>query len=971
MRFLLIYILFAFAGHLVTAREDACRKSTEGKEFWFGFMENRDGSRERFVGITVTSRQNTTFQLFIGPDEERYKGTFTVNANDSRQVKIPWKVAETLGSEKTRKTGIHLVAQDPVNVYALNWDINSADVAVIYPVGSLGKTYYALCYNPDIDPPAFPFTGNGRNSEFLIVATEDDTHVEITPSKVTDQNWPSDTAFVITLDKGEVYQVQSENELGTAEEGQGDLTGSFIQADKPVAFFSGSLATRVPNGQCCWDHLYEQIPPVQAWGKEYFTVPLKSRLQDRYRVMAAQNNTTVYISGREPFTLDRGGFEEFILSNDAPGRILGDKPILVAQYSQSNAVDSAFTGGDGDPFMTILSTTEQTINDVTFIAYQSPELDSLEFEYSGIKNYYINIIAKNSHVPGMVLDSKPIDDVFTTFPGNNEYSYAQMEIEKGTHRLRNLDSDGGFLAYVYGYGGFESYGYGAGFKLNLTLDIGESPYFEGDTLVLCHGETKVLDAGPFFENYLWNTPGDTTQAIRVDKGGWYYVTTTTIEGCVLKDSVYVMENEEVVIDLGGDQEGCRPYTAELSGSGEFEKYIWQNPLNDTISTTPKIDAAISGVYKVTVFDEFGCAGQDSIQLTVYPAPDIEIRGPELVCGESETELQTAITNAPDSVWNYANSFNWSSSNESSLMLSEKSHTSVKAEVTEWGEYEIYYRLTTIDDCEKTDTFSIRFYPDPSTDFDFTAEVREGCQPLAVEVNATSYDPNLRYFFFSGSSFLAEGETYQTVFKIPGKYDMGLIIESTETGCTDTLIKPDWITVHPNPVAGFDVNYRTAMSENSEITFINKSKGADYYTWLFGDETSEKGESAVHTYLQPGEYISQLIAETRFGCRDTALQIITILQSQLHTPNAFRPESPVPENRTFMPITSGVDNTKFNLKIYNRWGELVYETNSPERPWNGKTHNNRPAPAGNYVWISNYTDVQGTEHERKGQVLLLR
>jgi len=356
LRILSIFIVFTFLILSVSAQENQCRKSTEGTDFWLGFMENRDGSEERFVEITVTSRVTTNFQIFIGPEQTPFQGTFTVDANDSRQVKIPWELAETLGSEEPQDKGIHLVSEEPVNVYALNWDINSADVAVIYPVGSLGTEYFAMCYYPDIDP-ANPFFGNGRNSEFLVVATENNTVVEITPSKVTDKERPADSAFSIILNAGQVYQVQSENLPDSDEEGQGDLTGSFIKADKPVAFFSGSLATRVPNNQCCWDHLYEQIPPIQAWGREYFTVPLKTREQDRFRIMATDNNTTVYITGRNPFTLNRGEFEELVFRYNEPKRILGDKPILVAQYSQSNAVDSTFTGGDGDPFMTILSTT--------------------------------------------------------------------------------------------------------------------------------------------------------------------------------------------------------------------------------------------------------------------------------------------------------------------------------------------------------------------------------------------------------------------------------------------------------------------------------------------------------------------------------------------------------------------------------------------------------------------------------------
>src|SRR5690606_116724 len=100
--------------------------------------------------------------------------------------------------------------------------------------------YFTMCYKPNVDDDP----EHGRNSEFLIVASEDNTLVEITPSVVTDGGRVADVTFNITLNKGEVYQVQSLNRNNLA--GQGDLSGSFIQSDKPVAVYSGNFSTTVP-----------------------------------------------------------------------------------------------------------------------------------------------------------------------------------------------------------------------------------------------------------------------------------------------------------------------------------------------------------------------------------------------------------------------------------------------------------------------------------------------------------------------------------------------------------------------------------------------------------------------------------------------------------------------------------------------------------------------------------------------------
>lgn len=963
----LIYIALMFCLNNTFGQDSLCIKPTEGTDFWFGFMENRHYQENHYLEITVTARETTTFQITYGPDEIPLGGISQVSANSSKQVRISWEKLEAMGSETIENKGIHLTSEKPVNVYALNWSLNSAGVATIYPVSSLGKEYFAMCYYPYIDL-SNPQEGNGRNSEFMIVAAFDSTIVNITPSKVTHRQKPKDSTFTIILNKGEIYQVQSENEPGTRQQGQGDLTGSYIEADKPVAFYSGSLSTQIPSGKCCWEHLYKQMPPVYSWGLEYYAVPLKSREQDRYRILAAQNNTDVYISGRSPVTLNRGEFEEAVFFNsEDPKRILASKPVLVAQYSQSRDVDSSFTGGYGDPFMNILSPVNQSINEATFVAYNSPDIELEGMVYEGIRNYFVNIVTLSDQTENIRVNSQSVHNEFREFPEGN-YSYAQIEIINGTHQIENIGDEGGFLAYVYGFGGIESYGYGVGHNLNLTLDLGESAFFESDTLLLCHGETTTLDAGSNFDSYDWNT-GETTQKISVSEAGKYSVKTTTPEGCQLEDSVVVLVNQPVIINLGEDDTGCQPYSIDLEGVESFERYVWQNELNDTLSTAEKIQANETGIYYVTVFDEFNCPGYDTLKLIVYPVPDIEISGPELVCGGKSAELDISITGTQDSIWRIPGNFSWNANTPTDI-FTQTTRTTANIEINDWGDYEIYYQLTTIDGCSVADTFRVSFYPDTFADFDFIAEQREGCQPLKLQVQATPQSTDIIYYWMTDTLPYPSGNQIQFNFEEPGEYDIGLIAQSAITGCTDTLVKSDWITVHPKPYAAFEVDFPVALSENARITFTNQSENADFFSWDFGNGNSSSEQHPVHTYTSPGNYTAKLIAETSFGCKDTAVREITVLQSPDKFPNAFRPNSPIEVNQTFMPVKEGVDHSRFKLEIYNRWGDLVFESNSPDNPWTGKNQNGRKVPAGNYVWIANYFDVQGFEHHKKGQVLLV-
>jgi gliding motility-associated-like protein len=1210
MKFLKLFfsiVFIIFSSLFLAASDDPCRKSTEGTDFWFGFMESRNYSNNHYLEITVTARETSNFQIFIGNNETPFNGNYTVQANDRLRIEIPWEMVEATGSEEVQDKGIKLVSENPVNVYALNYDRSSADVAVIFPTESLGKEYFAVCYDPRINEKNDGSYGNGRNSQFLIVASEDSTNVLIIPSKITDKLVNAGDSIIVTLNKGETYQVQSMNFEGLA--GQGDLTSSYILSDKPVAFFSGSLATTIPaeSGTSAWDHLYEQIPPVHSWGREYFAVPLKSREQDRYRVMAAQDSTILHIDGFQPILLNRGEFKEFVLYYNDPKRIYAEKPILVAQYSQSKSVDSDFTGGHGDPFMIILSSSTQSKNDVTFVAYDSDQ----------IQKYFVNIITLTSEVQNIRLNGNPIQNDFQPFPNSN-YSYAQKQIQSATYRINNINKDRGFLAYVYGFGNVESYGYGVGFNLDLVLDLGESINFNGDTLLLCHGESRTLDAGPYFDTYNWNT-GDSTQTLEILNGGKYYVETTTIDGCVLEDSIFVFVSHPIV-DIGDDDDGCAPYQITLDATDEFEKYVWQNQNNDTLAVDQIFVTDQTGEYRITVTNELNCTAHDTMNLVVFPVPKINIDGETLICGDTISQLNVSITDAPEDIWNYEGSFTWSSNKPSQLNFSEETHTSTEMEVSEWGEYEIYYHLKTFNDCIVEDTFLVRFhqiptsnfeyvenpgdecegyyrevlysgnatqnadyywdyggskvidsmdwnnftvslgafnsnpflqlfveedgcwsdttikslganpdfiletgkargcdsmtvlfkgtlgvadsllfewdlgdnspiihshevehfypntgfydvsllitnllsgcqigfqidsmikvFPTPTADitadpsfcytdsadifytfnidssicswefvdahqtgagndsitilieepfgtailtvdeygcvsdpvemtlkrkphFDFYTEFEEGCQPYSLEILADPFDENLEFTWITDSLPYPTGSSNIYLLPDSGRFDITLITNSNETGCFDTLAKSNWIWVHPKPISLFDVDFPVALIEHADITFTNFSEYATNYYWDFGDKENSIESNPIHTFNDLGEYYSQLFVESDFGCKDTSELLITILPFSVFTPNAFRPDSDIPENRTFMPVGLGADLSRFSLIIYDRWGQMVFETSTPEMTWDGTAPNGKPAPMGNYIWVSNFFDVQGFEHNQKGQVLLVR
>jgi hypothetical protein len=1200
---LLILIIPLFA--LSTKAIDKCHKSTEGTNFWFGFMEGRAiHDNSHYLEITVTAREATTFTIEIGP-QKKIVGTFSVNSNSSRSVRSS-DLVEATGSETVQNFGIHLMSEKPVNVYALNYNNTySSDVAIIYPIESLGTEYFAMCYTPTIGNPANDYSSGGRNSEFLVVAILDSTIVKITPSVETDQRQPKGVPFQVVLYKGQVYQVQSKNKDDSSTLNQGDLTGSKIVSDKPVAFYSGSLSTTVPANTCCWDHLYEQIPPVRSWGKEFYTTPLKSRLVDRYRIIASENNTTIYVKN-SVVTLNAGGINEFTLNRDEPSRILADKPILVAQFSQSGEADNS---NIGDPFMIILSPATQSKNDVTFVAYAS----------SQIKNYFVNIVTLTTEVNSLNLTGGTsgnisIQNQFSPFPGG-EYSYAQVTLTSGTYRLWNPDPDKGFLAYVYGFGNVESYGYGVGFNLDLVLDLGKSINFKGDTLLLCYGDSRTLDAGPYFDTYLWND-STTGQKLTVKEEGKYWALTTTNDGCVLFDSIYIKISHPEIKLKSNSAEGCSPYSVSLAADSGFEEYIWKNELDDTISERPDIILNQTGRYSIMVYNEHQCLASDTFNLKVFEVPVLKIQGDTLVCGDLDTDLEVLLSGADPKLWNKPGSLKWSTKSAKGS-FSKIDSTLTKFSVEDYGTYTVNFSVKTSEGCEVTDSINIRFRKTPVSTFDFgeddkckgyskilyfngkasdeaqffwdldgcmfvdtigirkynitvgaflerqpmislsindhgclsdttikplganpvyameasptrgcdsltttfscrllkpdkveytwdfglsdishdslvvrkysqpgfydvslmimnpitqckngftldsmiqvfatptakilvdesvcypdslqaiyannidssicnwnflgahqsgsgndsikviidspTAKISlsvsefgclsdtiinavkrkphfeiqsdttEGCQPYSLKVWGFSPDNNLKYTWLIDSITTTKADTAFYYFGKAGKFAIKLFAVSGETQCVDTLIEKDWIKINPKPQANYDVDFPVATIEHPTLTFSNLSSGITHI-WDFGDGTRSDLFSPRHTYNQLGDYETSLRITNEFGCPDTSFMTIKIVPFSIYTPNAFRPDSPIEQNRSFMPVGTGADPQRFNIKIFNRWGILVFESDNPEHKWDGKTRNRTDAPTGNYIWIARFFDIQGFEHTQNGQVLLIR
>ena len=325
-----------FAGNVISQVQD-----TKGTDFWLTFPSNI--SSTAIPGLLISADVNTSGTVTAGV----FSTTFTVTPGVITRVTLPSSVF-VITSNAIQNNGIHVTALNEVTVYGLNFlqdatRQHSTDAFLGMPTDVLGTQYITLSYKNGSDTNALLVNG----TQFAIVATQNATTVTIIPS-VSTYIYNAGLPYDVTLNQGQTYILR--NELpGTA-----DLSGTIISSTKPIAVFGSHRCAEIPRDYVECNYIVEELPPYTTWGKNFVTFPLKTRTKgDTFRFIASTDNTTVNVNGLAVATLNRGKYHEMLLTT--PSLVTSDKPILVAQYSNS----TSFDGVVSDPSMMLIPPYEQ------------------------------------------------------------------------------------------------------------------------------------------------------------------------------------------------------------------------------------------------------------------------------------------------------------------------------------------------------------------------------------------------------------------------------------------------------------------------------------------------------------------------------------------------------------------------------------------------------------------------------------
>ena len=450
--------------------------------------------------------------------------------------------------------------------------------------------------------------------------------------------------------------------------------------------------------------------------------------------------------------------------------------------------------------------------------------------------------------------------------------------------------------------------------------------------------------------------------------GTYTVCGRSALGCEKCVDVDVIDPAPVVVSVTPDETICQNGTAIMTASatgGTTYDFHWDHTADLNASQT--VNPLASTTYTVYAENENGCVSTPlSIDITVLPPLTGTITAWDTVCPTYSTDITATVAGGPGAPYNFV----WSDGQNQ--MAGPDNHT-----ITVTPGQTTTYTVTITDQCESTPLVletNVRVAPLPVPQYQVLDP--EQCEPAVFHIVNTT-DPTMsqfNYWWIEPNQQYLNQDTITTDTMWAGQYDMQMIITSYE-GCVDSLTFDDALNVKPKPVADFRHTANPVLMFNTNVLFTNYSFNGYSYQWSFEDGyPSTSTQTNVQVQFPDGvtgTYDVQLITTSELGCIDTMdYELVVFPEVLIYAPNSFTPDGDE-FNQGWQVYMEGIDIYDFELLIYNRWGELIWENHDISVPWDG-TYNGKLCPTGTYQWVIRATDMLNDgKYEYNGHVNILK
>jgi gliding motility-associated-like protein len=268
---------------------------------------------------------------------------------------------------------------------------------------------------------------------------------------------------------------------------------------------------------------------------------------------------------------------------------------------------------------------------------------------------------------------------------------------------------------------------------------------------------------------------------------------------------------------------------------------------------------------------------------------------------------------------------------------------------------------------------------------FISDKVAGCPPFAVEFTDQNQETFDEYFWDFGDNTYSNDRYATHYYEHSGLYTVSLQIRD-DLGCTYVKTATNMIRVYEKPSAIFTMTPDQITQQHNEVVFNNLSQGAISYQWDFGDGQNSLMTNPNH-FFAPDTTVYKvcLVATNINDCSDTSCRNINVNGLfYFYMPTSFTPNNDS-HNDCFRPCVSGISTEGFSLKIFDRYGSIVYQTDMltsldynedcdvcSDDAWNGKYRNTgKMLENGVYIWKCDFQDAYGNSYSRQGTITLLR
>jgi gliding motility-associated-like protein len=468
--------------------------------------------------------------------------------------------------------------------------------------------------------------------------------------------------------------------------------------------------------------------------------------------------------------------------------------------------------------------------------------------------------------------------------------------------------------------------------------------------------------------YLWSVPGNSQPTLGGLAPGTYLAMVEDQNGCIQNLSFDIIAPTQIDIITTGDIQLCPQSSTMIAalangGTGSLS-YHWNQGLGN--ATSHQVSPQSSQTYTVYASDANGCLSDiETIEVVVVTmdASLISMSPPQAICPGESTTFSVTYNGQFEPYF-----YQWTPT----LANSPGPHT-VSPNVS------TTYNVVISDYCNNSLSVSVPVVVHPQPVINLPAYLGQGCSPLTVNfADPINIGDEFTHTWTITGVQVLNGNPAQYTFTGEGMFQVWLSVTSSH-GCTAMSTQPSLVSVVPAPIANFEANPWLAYIDEPEITFTNTSSDDVVAQWWnFGDGTISTVDNPVYAYPDTGHYPVTLLVENVFGCTGQITKYIRINPAyEIIIPNAFTPGAtggngfynPLnTDNNIFYPFADYVED--FKMSIFNRWGELIFESLDIKYGWDG-TYRGDPQPQDVYVYKIQFGFSDGKNVTRVGDITLFR